>query len=78
MEGEVNRLHLLSGNWLEEGVAGNIGALVDPQYFQANDMSLGDSLVVIADGKKVVLTVIGTATSPENIYPCLLYTSRCV
>ncbi len=69
MEGEVNRLHLLSGNWLEEGVAGNIGALVDPQYFQANDMSLGDSLVVIADGKKVVLTVIGTATSPENIYP---------
>lgn len=69
MEGEVNRLHLLSGSWFEEGSAGNIGALVDPQYFQANHMSLGDSLEVIANSKKVTLTITGTATSPELVYP---------
>jgi len=69
LEGEVNRLHLLSGSWFEESSSGNIGVLVDPQYFQANHMSLGDNLEIIADGKKVNLTVIGTATSPELVYP---------
>lgn len=68
-EGEVNRLHLLSGSWFEESPAGNIGVLVDPQFFVANHLTAGDSLEVIAGGKKVVLTVIGTAVSPEFVYP---------
>jgi len=69
LEGEVNRLHLLSGSWFEESPAGNVGVLVDPQFFAANHLSIGDRLEVIADGKKAALTVIGTAISPEFIYP---------
>jgi len=68
-EGEVNRLHLLSGSWFEADQAGNGGVLVDPQFFAANHLAIGDRLEVIAGGRKVVLTVIGTATSPEFVYP---------
>lgn len=69
LEGEVNRLHLLSGSWFEEISTGNVGVLVDPQFFAANHLAVGDRLEVIADGKKVGLTVIGTAISPEFVYP---------
>ncbi|HAA09559.1 MAG: ABC transporter permease [Syntrophomonadaceae bacterium] len=69
MEGEVNRLHLLSGNWFDEGYSTDLGVLVDPQFFQANALSPGDRIEVIAEGKKVPLTVIGTATSPEFVFP---------
>lgn len=65
MDKELNRLHLLSGRLFssEEGV------LVDPKYAEANGIEPGDSIEIVAEGKKVSLTVVGTATSPEFIYP---------
>ncbi|HHV16513.1 MAG TPA: ABC transporter permease [Gelria sp.] len=69
MENEVNRLHLLSGRPLDRQSSEKVSALVDPQYAQANGLTPGQEIEVIADGKKVTLVVTGTATSPEFIYP---------
>lgn len=70
MEGEVNQLHLLSGRMFSSKISGNgIEVLVDPQYAAANQIQAGDRITIIAAGKKVNLAVVGTATSPEFIYP---------
>lgn len=69
MEGEVNRLQLLSGRWFDLEAAGPAGVIVDPQYALAQQLQPGDLITVIADGKKVDLTVLGTGTSPEFVYP---------
>lgn len=66
---EVNRLQLLSGRGLEEDSSGTAGALLDPQYAQANRLQPGDRVTIIANGKKATLTMIGTAISPEFVYP---------
>lgn len=69
MEDEVNRLVLLSGRPLEQALADKVGVLVDPQYASANQLTPGQDIDIIANGSKIVLTVIGTATSPEFVYP---------
>ncbi len=69
MNNEVNRLHLLSGRQLDLQNSGKVSVLVDPQYAQANRLSPGRDIQLIADGKKVTLAVCGTATSPEFVYP---------
>jgi len=69
MENELNRLHLLSGRQLERQASGKVAVLLDPQYARANHLAPGQDMEIIAEGKKVSLTVIGTATSPEFIYP---------
>lgn len=42
--------------------------LVDPKFFSANQLSLGDSLTLILEGRRVPFTIVGTAQSPEFIY----------
>ncbi|MBO8170181.1 MAG: ABC transporter permease [Thermoanaerobacteraceae bacterium] len=70
MENEVNRLTLLSGRLFEKYPQnGNIEILVDPQFARANNLAPNDTVTVVAEGKRVSLTVVGTGTSPEFVYP---------
>ncbi|MDD4752983.1 MAG: ABC transporter permease [Desulfitobacteriaceae bacterium] len=70
MEREVNRLHLLEGRVFEKNPGqGRVEVLVDPQFAQANHLDFNDQIYIGAEGKRVPLTVVGTATSPEFVYP---------
>jgi putative ABC transport system permease protein len=70
MNTEVNRLHLLTGRLFEKYPEGSDAeVLLDPQYAAANKLSPGDTVTVVAEGRQVSLTVVGTATAPEFIYP---------
>jgi putative ABC transport system permease protein len=72
MDGEVNRLRLLSGRLFTTRTSGSgIEVLIDPQYAAANSINVGDIITIIAAGKKVNLRVVGTATSPEFIINAL-------
>lgn len=70
MNNEVNRLQLLSGRLFDKyPEGGEAEVLLDPQYAAANRFSPGDTVTVVAEGRQVSLTVVGTAISPEFIYP---------
>ncbi|MCD5406403.1 MAG: ABC transporter permease [Desulfotomaculum sp.] len=70
MDQEVNRLQLLTGRIFEQNApGGRIEVLIDPQHAQARALSFNDAITVIIDGKQIALTMVGTATSPEFIYP---------
>lgn len=69
MQNQVNRLHLLSGRLFEKNPGGSIEVLVDPQYARANGIKQNDTITIVAEGRLVALTVVGTATGPEFIYP---------
>lgn len=70
MDGEVNRLTVLNGRLFEKyPQGGRVEALLDPQYAAANHLAPGDTVNIVAAGREVSLTVVGTATSPEFIYP---------
>lgn len=69
MDNQVNRVQLLSGRFFEQySPGGGIEVLVDPQYFSNNRLYFNDQITVVAEGKKVPLTVVGTGSSPEFIY----------
>jgi len=79
MEQEINSLRLLTGRFFAaEGAAarpgeqptrtGDIEILVDTQYAAANDLDFNDIVTIVAEGKTVPLTMVGTATGPEFIY----------
>lgn len=68
MNNEINRLHILSGRPLEETASDKVEILVDQQYALANELVPGQDVQVIANGRKVALTITGTATSPEFVY----------
>ncbi len=70
MAGCVNRLHLLAGQMFTgHPRSGAVEVLVDPQYAKANGLRFNDEITVVAEGRRVSLTVVGTATSPEFVYP---------
>lgn len=69
LDDELNRLQLLSGRWFDLEDSDRAGVLVDPQYAQANGLAPGQEIELIANEKKVALTVTGTATGPEFVYP---------
>lgn len=79
MEDEINSLQLLTGRWFTAGGAagrygdqqnhtGDIEILVDPQYAAANNLDFNDTVTIVAEGKTVPLTMVGTATGPEFVY----------
>ncbi|WP_027363653.1 ABC transporter permease [Desulfotruncus alcoholivorax] len=79
IEQEINSLQLLTGRFFaEEAMAarpgeqytrnGDIEILVDPQYAEANQLNFNDTVTIVAEGKMVPLTMVGTATGPEFIY----------
>jgi len=78
VEYEINSLQLLTGRFFaaetvaaqpgEHTRTGDIEILVDPQYAKGNLLDYGDTVTIVAEGKAVPLTVVGTATGPEFIY----------
>lgn len=70
MEHEVNRFQLNSGRLFEKNPGSGIAeVLVDPSFFQANQLKMNSTIEVVAEKKKISLQVVGTAISPEFIYP---------
>ncbi|MGI6549872.1 MAG: ABC transporter permease [Syntrophomonadales bacterium] len=70
MDKEVNRIQLGSGRMFDKDPSGGrIEVLTDPQFAAANHLSPGSEIVVAAQGREVVLTVTGTGSGPEFIYP---------
>ena len=68
METEVNHLQLASGRLFEKYPQGKgIEILTDPQFAGANNLSINDTVNIVAEGKKVPLTIVGTAISSEFI-----------
>lgn len=69
MENEINRLHLDSGRLFEEYPQNSgVEILTDPQFAEANKLSFNSTINIVAEGKQVPLTVVGTAISAEFIY----------
>lgn len=70
MDTEVNQLQLVTGRLFDKNAeGGGIEALVDPPYAKANNLTLNSQITVVAEGKRVPLTIVGTATGAEFIYP---------
>lgn len=66
---QVNSVQLEQGRLFEAYPAdGGAEALVDPSYLDANGLEFGDNVEIIAAGRLVPLTVVGTAIGPEFIY----------
>ncbi|HCF49467.1 MAG TPA: hypothetical protein DER60_04250 [Syntrophomonas sp.] len=66
---QVNSVELEQGRLFEAYPAnGGAEALVDPSYLEANGLSFGDNVEIIAEGRQVPLTVVGTAIGPEFVY----------
>ena len=61
----VNQVRLIEGTALK---ANQDNILVDPAFFQANELELGSTITLIAEGKKVELIVAGTGQNPEFVY----------
>lgn len=62
----VNRIKLTSGRLFEDyPQGGGVEVLTDSQFFRANGLSFNKTVDIVADGRKVPLTVVGTATGPE-------------
>lgn len=62
---ELNQVQLFSGRLPDDHTS---EILVDPKFFAANKLTLGDSLTLILEGKRATFTIVGTAQSPEFIY----------
>ncbi|WP_407310212.1 ABC transporter permease [Desulfosporosinus sp. SB140] len=62
---KINQLHLLTGHLPEDNQS---EIVVDPQFFAANHLTLGDSIKVILEGKEATFRITGTAQNPEFIY----------
>lgn len=66
---EVNKIELLEGRMFEKSPSsGGIEVLTDPQYFAANHLQDGNFLNIVAENRRVPLTVVGSATGPEFVY----------
>ncbi|WP_158438258.1 ABC transporter permease [Natranaerobius thermophilus] len=62
----LNNVKKLGGNQLQ---AGQLQAWIDNQFYDANQLQLGDTLEVIAEGRVQELTIQGKGMSPEFTYP---------
>lgn len=70
MDDQLNRITLERGRLFSSVQSGiQVEAVVDPQFAPANHLNWGDNISVIVDGKERLLTVVGSASSPELIYP---------
>lgn len=70
LERQINRFFLMSGRAFEKDPqGGRIEVILDPQFTAANRLAVNDTVTIVAEGKSVPLTVVGSATSPEFVYP---------
>lgn len=69
LENEVNKIQLLEGRMFEKyPSSGGIEVMVDPQYYAANHLQDGKEINIVAENKRVPVTVVGSATGPEFVY----------
>lgn len=69
MENELNHLNLVQGRMFTDNQRGSdIEAVLDPKFASANNLVWGDRVSVVVEGRKVFLTAVGSAISPEFIY----------
>lgn len=70
MDNELNRLTLLQGRMFSlSGAESGTEVLLDPQFAAAHHLKPGDTAAVLINNRKTFFRVIGSATSPEFIYP---------
>jgi len=65
-DAELNKLYLRKGRLPQQGHEDEV--VVSESLAEAHDFKLGDKLVAILNGRRKVLTIVGTAISPEFIY----------
>ncbi len=63
----LNRLYLRSGRFPDPERTGEI--LVGEAFLTANRLKVGDRLKAVINGRRQTLQIVGTALSPEYIYP---------
>lgn len=63
---DLNRIHLLSGRTPDPGRASE--AVVSEAFLAANDLSLGDTVEAVLNGRRSDIVVVGSAISPEHSY----------
>jgi putative ABC transport system permease protein len=63
----MNRLTLTAGRWPSPGAGHEV--VVNQRFVEARKLPLGAQLRVLMNGKREVLTLVGTVLSPEYIYP---------
>jgi len=70
MDNELNRITLNKGRLFASAQNGSyVETVVDPQFAPANNLNWGDTVTVIVGGRERLLTIVGSASSPEFIYP---------
>ncbi len=65
-EAELNRLYLRAGQWLRPGSRGEI--LVGEAFAQANQLSAGDRIAMVLNGRRQEFRISGIVLSPEFIF----------
>jgi len=66
-EGVINDIHILSGAYFP-GASGT-EVIVNERFCQANGLQVGDSFQATINERKKMLRIVGTAYSPEYVYP---------
>ena len=70
MDNELNRITLEQGQMFAANQSStNAEVLLDPKFAPANQISWGDTVAVVVDGRERFLTAVGSAGSPEFVYP---------
>ncbi len=69
LDREVNSIQLMGGRLFSSYPAsGGMEVMVNPAYFEANRLSWGESIDIVAENRKYPVKVVGTATGPEFTY----------
>jgi len=63
---ELNRLFVRAGRWLAPGSRGEV--LVSEAFAGANQLSPGDTIAMLLNGKRQQLQIVGIVLSPEFIF----------
>lgn len=70
MENELNSILLNKGQMFTNKTGGSsIEIVTNPGFVEANHIKWGDNVTVIYEGKPLDFQIVGTADSPEFIYP---------
>lgn len=69
MNNELNQIQLLGGSMFKTQGGSLPEVLVDPQFARGLNLKPGGIINAVAGGKIIHLQMVGTATSPEFVYP---------
>lgn len=69
MDNGLNKITVGQGRLFSSQGGSYVEAVADPQFAPANGLVWGDEIKVVVDGKVRLLTLVGSASSPEFIYP---------